>query len=71
MQLLFSLAFFPHHGHVDLKGEFYDLFTVPHQENIFAPRSPMFVFFTYMCLFPHSCEVAFLTALKYNQAFET
>lgn len=45
--------------HVDLKGEFNDLGTVPHQENIFAPRSSLFAYFYVRDSFPYSCEVAF------------
>lgn len=40
-----TLIFFFCFHHVDLKGEFNDIGTVPHQENIFSPRSSFFSFF--------------------------
>ena len=64
MQLLFLVLLF---HHVDLKGDFNDPGTVPHQENIFAPRSSFCLFF-YIHVYFHTV-VRFLTAQKYNQAF--
>lgn len=60
----FACRSFSHHGHVDLKGEFDDLGTVPRQKNIFAPRSSLFAFLHKCDLFPHSCEVSYSSKVQ-------
>lgn len=72
MQLLFRLSFFFSIVVILVRRENLMTLVLFPTEKTYLHRDLLCLLFLHTCdLFPHGCEVAFLTAQKYNQTFET